>query len=238
MSGQPAQLTFDLVPRPALGAEDFLVSAANESALHIIERWPDWPHHAVVLEGPAQAGKTHLGQVWRLASGAETVAAPDLTGAQLTQLEAAGALLIENLERGIGDERILFHLLNAARENKRSLLLTSRVPVASLAIALPDLGSRLRAVPVVAISPPDTPLLKAVLVKHFSDRQLIVEPAVIDTIALRMERSMAMAEAVVAAVDQKALAMKRKVTRPLVLEVLAALGQSGDEDVSFVPETR
>jgi chromosomal replication initiation ATPase DnaA len=232
MSTQPAQLTFDLAPRPALGAEDFLVSPANEGALHIIERWPDWPHHAVVIEGPAQAGKTHLGQVWRLASGAETVAAPDLCAAQLAQLEAAGALLVENLERGIGDERILFHLLNAARENKRSLLMTSRVPVASISISLPDLGSRLRAVPVVAIAPPDTALLKAVLVKHFSDRQLIVEPAVIDTIALRMERSMAMAEAVVSAIDRKALAMKRKVTRPLVLEVLQALGQSGDDETS------
>lgn len=238
MSGQPAQLTFDLAPRPALGAEDFLVSPANESALRIIERWPDWPHHAVILEGPAQAGKTHLGQVWRLASGAHSVSAPDLADTDVALLEASGALLIENLERGIGNERTLFHLLNAARENKRSLLLTTRVPVASLLIALPDLGSRLRAVPVVAIEPPDTALLKAVLVKHFSDRQLMVEPAVIDTIALRMERSMAMAEAVVAAIDQKALAMKRKVTRPLALDVLAALGQSGDDDRPTAPDGR
>ncbi len=232
MSGQPAQLTFDLAPRPALGVEDFLVGPSNDPALASIERWPDWPHHALILEGPAQSGKTHLGQVWRLASGAETVLAPELADADITRLEAAGALLIENLERGIGSERVLFHLLNAARERKLSLLLTTRIPVAALAITLPDLSSRLRAVPVTAIAPPDTTLLKAVLVKHFFDRQLNVEPAIIETIVLRMERSMAMAHAVVVAIDERALAMKRRVTRPLVLDALSALGAPVDDDVA------
>jgi chromosomal replication initiation ATPase DnaA len=230
MSGTPAQLTFDLAPRPALGAEDFLVSQANEAALGWIERWPDWSHHALVLEGPAQAGKTHLGQVWRLASGAAQVASADLSEASVASLENARALLIENLEVGIGDETVLFHLLNSARERQLSLLLTTRVPVASMPIALPDLGSRLRAVPVVKIAPPDEALLKAVLVKHFADRQLAVEPAVISALALRMDRSMAMAEAVVAAIDRRALAMKRKVTRALAMEALAELGQPADDD--------
>ena len=144
---------------------------------------------------------------------------------------AAGALLVENLERGIGSERVLFHLLNAARERQLSLLLTTRTPVAAMIITLPDLSSRLRAVPVATISPPDTTLLRAVLVKHFSDRQLSVEPAVIETIVRRMERSMEMAHAVVAAIDERALAMKRKVTRPLVLEALAALGAPADDEL-------
>ena len=225
MTARPAQLTFDLAPRPALGAADFLVSPANEAALRLIDRWPDWPHHAVVLEGPAQAGKSHLGQVWRLASGAAEVAAPDLTDASVAALTQAKALLIENLERGIGDERVLFHLLNAAREQKLSLLLTTRTPPAEIEMALPDLSSRLRAAPLVAIAPPDEMLLKAVLIKQFNDRQLEVEPAVIDFLAMRMERSMAMASAIVKALDERALAVKRKVTRPLAAEVLAELGR-------------
>ena len=232
MSGAPAQLTFDLAPRPALGVEDFLVSAANEAALRTIERWPDWPHHALVLEGPAQAGKTHLGQVWRLASGAAQVSAPNLSEADIARLSEARALLIENLEQGIGDERVLFHLLNSAREKRLSLLLTTRKSPAEMEIMLPDLGSRLRATPVVAIAPPDETLLKAVLVKHFSDRQLHVDPPVIDYIAVRMERSMAMAEAVVAAIDHRGLATRRKVTRALAAEILAELGHARTDEPS------
>jgi len=230
MSGTPAQLTFDLAQRPALGAEDFLVSPSNEAALNAIERWPDWPHHALLIEGPAQSGKTHLGQVWRLASGAAQVAALDLSEADVASLDRARALLIENIERGIGNEKVLFHLLNTAREKRFSLLLTSRKPVGELTVALPDLRSRLQAVPSVAIAAPDEALLRAVLVKHFSDRQLAVSPAVIDYVATRMERSMAMAEAVVAAIDHRGLALHRKVTRVLAAEILAELGHGGADD--------
>jgi chromosomal replication initiation ATPase DnaA len=223
MSPQPVQLTFDLTPRPALGAEDFLVSPSNAEALRSIEAWPAWPHHALILHGPAQSGKTHLGQVWRLASGAEAVCATELVASHIEGLEACGALLIENLERGIVDERLLFHVLNTAREKNLSVLLTTRTPAAALAIALPDLSSRLKAVPATTIAAPDPLLLKAVLVKHFADRQLVVEPAIVETMALRMERSMAMAHSLVAAIDERSLARKRKVTRALVLEVLAEL---------------
>ena len=223
MSRAPRQLTFDLALRPAFGAEDFLVGPSNQSALAAIDQWPDWPHHALILEGPAQSGKSHLGQVWRLKSGAAEIAAADLTDADVGRLTAAGALLVENLEAGISDERILFHILNAAREHKGAVLLTTRRPVAELVIALPDLASRLRAVPRVAILAPDEALLRAVLVKHFADRQLAVEPTVVGYLALRMERSMAMAEAIVTAIDNHALAAHRKVTRVLAAEVLNEL---------------
>ena len=226
MTARPAQLTFDLAPRPALGAEDFLVSPANEAALRLIDHWPDWPHHAVVLEGPAQAGKTHLGQVWRLASGAAEVAATELNEQTVVALTTAKALLIENLEQGISNERVLFHLLNTAREQKLSLLLTTRMTPSEIVISLPDLGSRLRAAPLVSIAAPDEMLLKAVLIKHFCDRQLEVDPPVIEFLALRMERSMAMASAIVDALDRRALATHRKVTRPLAAEVLGEMVRS------------
>lgn len=228
MTEPPRQLIFDLAPRPALGAEDFLVSASNAAALRLVESWPHWPHHAVVLQGPAQAGKTHLGQVWRLASGADEVAARDLAQADVAKLMAGKALLVENLEQGIGDERVLFHMLNVAREQTFSLLLTSRAQPSEIAIALPDLSSRLKAAPLIAIAPPDEALLKAVLVKHFSDRQLAIEPVVIDYLLPRMERSMAMAEALVAGIDRRAMATHRRVTRVLAADVLAELAGGAD----------
>ena len=114
--------------------------------------------------------------------------------------------------------------MNRARESKLSVLLTSRSAPGDLAVRIPDLRSRLRALPVVELHSPDEALLKAVLVKLFCDRQLDVEPAVIEYLSLRMERSMEAASRVVAAVDRLALAMHRKVTRPLAAE---ALGNSG-----------
>jgi chromosomal replication initiation ATPase DnaA len=219
MTGETSQLILDLAQRPALGAEDFLISQSNRAASEIVDRWPDWPHWSVVVVAPPGAGKTHLGNVWRLRSGASAFVANALSERDVAHVR--GSLLVEDLHAGIGDERALFHLLNLVREHKLSILLTSRLAPGDLDVALPDLRSRLRALPVVAISPPDEVLLKAVLVKHFVDRQLAVEPHVINHIALHMEQSMEAAAAIVAEIDKRALASHRKVTRALASEALA-----------------
>jgi chromosomal replication initiation ATPase DnaA len=219
----PRQLPLDLAFRPALAAEDFLVGPANEAALGIVDRWPEWPHWAVVVHGPARSGKTHLANVWRYRSKAAVIAADAIDAASRDALAGAGALVVENLETGVGDEQMLFHLLNLAREHRHSILFTSRRAPGELDIAMPDLRSRLRALPLVSIAPPDDTLLKAVLVKLFTDRQLEVEPHLVNHIALHMDRSFAAAHAIVEAIDRRALAARRRVTRALAAEVMAEL---------------
>jgi chromosomal replication initiation ATPase DnaA len=231
VSAGPDQLVLDLPHRAALGVHDFLISPSNRAAADTIDLWPNWPQASVAVVAPAHAGKTHLGNVWRLKSGAARLEAPALSEADVPAAAAHGAVLVEDLHAGIADERALFHLLNLVREHKLSVLLTSRTPPGEIEASLPDLRSRLRALPLVTIEPPDETLLKAVLVKHFTDRQLIVEPGVIAYIALRMERSMEAAAAIVAAIDRTAMAGHRKVTRVLAAEVLAqAAGAAGGRD--------
>ena len=223
MAVTPGQLPLELAHRPALGAEDFLISQSNQAAAAIVDRWPDWPLSSLVVVAPPRAGKTHLGNVWRLKSGAARVEACKLAEPDLPLATAKGALLVENLQAGIADEQVLFHLLNLAREGKLSMLLTSCAAPGELVVGLPDLRSRLRELPVVAIARPDEALLKAVLVKHFNDRQLTVEPRIVRQIALNMEQSMEAAATIVAEIDRAALAAHRKVTNQLVKQVLDRL---------------
>lgn len=226
MTAGPRQLVLDLAHRQALGEEDFLISASNRAAIELIDRWPDWPHPACVVVGPKGSGKSHLANVWRLRSSGGLSAAGTLSDAAVAAVPDHGAIAVEDLDRGICDERALFHLLNRARENAISVLLTSRSAPGDLSLQVPDLRSRLRALPVAALEAPDEALLKAVLVKLFCDRQLTVEPAVIEYLSLRMERSMEAASRVVAAVDRLALATRRKASRQLAAEALATLGES------------
>ena len=227
MSDVPRQLTLDLPHRSALGAEDFLVSGSNEAAVAMIDRWPDWPHSAMAVVGPPGSGKTHLVNVWRSRSGAEVVEAANFAEDAVSRLSEAGAIAVENVDRGVADQRALFHILNVAAEQKLWVLLTSRVAPGELDIALPDLRSRLRAAPVLNISPPDETLLRTLLVKLFADRQLPVDPQVISYLALRIERSTEAAARAVEEIDRLALASRRRVTRALVAEVLAQ--QATDE---------
>lgn len=230
IASRPSQFVLDLAHRPALGAEDFYVSSSNAAAVALIDRWPHWAMASALVVGPRSTGKTHLANVWRLRSRAAAVAASDLAETAIASLRLERALLVEDLDRGIADERVLFHLLNMAREHNLTVLLTAGLPAGELDVALPDLRSRLRALPMVSIEMPDEALLRAVLVKLFADRQLAVEPHVVDRIALHMDRSMSAATAIVAEIDRRALALQRRVTRALAAEAMAAIAEAEVRD--------
>lgn len=219
----PAQLTFDLALRPASGADDFLVSDANAAAVAFLDRWPDWAAQSALLVGPAASGKSHLGKVWQARSGATACPAASLGEEAVATFARpeVRSLLIEDIDRGIAEERILFHLLNQARETGRHLLLTARALPGEMTIRLPDLRSRVRALPLMSIAEPDDALLRGVLVKLFTDRQIAVEPPVIAYLVRHMERSFEAARRTVAAIDRLALARRQKVTRALAADVLA-----------------
>ena len=99
--------------------------------------------------------------------------------------------MVEDLAAGQFDERALFHLLNLAREERAFVLLTARTAPGGWKLAIPDLASRLKALPVVALTAPDDVLLRGVLVKLFADRQLAVDESLVGFLAKRIERSIA-----------------------------------------------
>ena len=219
----PAQIPLDLPHRAAMGAADFLVSACNRDAVALIDRWPDWPAPALVIHGEEGCGKTHLTHVWRAVSGAVAIEADRLTAENLpVLLGEAVACVVEDADRGF-DEEALFHLYNMLAERGGHLLLTARTPVARWGIQLPDLRSRLSAAMSVAVGAPDDELIGGVLIKHFLDRQIRVDPAVVTFLLGRMERSFAAARRIVAALDAAGLAEKRGITVPLAREVLKRL---------------
>jgi chromosomal replication initiation ATPase DnaA len=222
MSGRvaPRQLALPLPHAESFAREDFLAGPSNQTALALIESWPDWPSRAVALVGPEGSGKSHLAAVWAHVAGARFLAARALGVSNIGPGLATGALVLEDLIPGGFDERALFHLINLARQEEAHLLLTAKTEPAGWSIALPDLASRLRAIPVVSLSPPDDALLRAVLVKLFADRQLMVEESLVAYLVVRLERSFAAARAVVATLDAEALRRKRPVSRALAAEVL------------------
>ncbi len=220
------QLTLDLVlPPPTYSRQDFIASASNREALAWIDRWPDWPAPALALSGPAGSGKTHLGRIWAARAGASVIDGTDLEGKSVADLaelaEASPAVLIEQAERT--PERALFHLYNLLRERRRHLLLIAQSPPARWAIKLPDLASRLRAAPAVALAPPDDELLGSIILKQLADRQLHAGAGVVQYLVSHMERSADEARRVVAALDHKAMAEGREIDRRLAADVLAEL---------------
>lgn len=223
MTREPRQIPLELQLEPRFGREDFLVSPSNEAAWSLFERWPDWPGRMLLLIGPPGAGKSHLGAIWAERARARPLAASLLPHADIPALARAGAVLIEDADRARAAEKEFFHLINLLRETGGYLAITAASPPDAWGVTVPDLLSRLRLAPLVEIDAPDDALVRAVLVKLFIDRQLIVDTSVIEFIAVRIERSLGAARRVVEIIDREALARGRPVTRPFVSDVLALI---------------
>ncbi len=216
------QLPLALDHAPASAREDVVWGEANKAVLAMIDRWPDWSSPVLVIAGPAGSGKSHLARAWAEIAGADSLAAADLSGDAGRQ--AAGhPLYIDDADTPALDENGLFHLINAAREAGSSVLLTARRFPAAWPVRLPDLASRLKAATLVEIEEPDDALLVAVIHKLFADRQVEVEPHVVQFLVRRIERSVATAAAVVDRLDRAALEEKSRISRALAARIVGAL---------------
>jgi chromosomal replication initiation ATPase DnaA len=217
MASRPRQLALALDHAESYAREDFLPGPGNAAALKLIDSWPDWPANAVALVGPEGSGKSHLAAIWAGASGARMMSGRALTVAGLLAALATGALVVE--DAAAADERALFHLLNLVREEEAFLLFTAPTTPAVWPVAIADLASRLRALPVVTLQPPDDAMLRGVIVKLAADRQLALDEAAVRYLSTHIERSFAAARAAIITLDTEALRQGRPPTRALAAEL-------------------
>jgi chromosomal replication initiation ATPase DnaA len=217
---RPRQLAFVLPHTESLTRDNFLEGPSNVGAFALIERWPDWPNRLMLLAGPEGCGKSHLASIWAEQTGARIRSVDALTEAVVPESLDTGALVVEDITASGFDERALFHLMNMARETSAYVLMTARAAPATFTVALPDLNSRLRALPVVHVAPPDDQLLRALIVKFCADRQMSVDENVVGYLATRIERSVVAARRAIAQLDAESLRLRRPVTRALAAEIL------------------
>lgn len=224
MPDSPRQLPLELVHDVGRSRDELVVGAANADAVALIDRGPDWPAPVVVLAGPAGSGKSHLAEIWRERSGAALLRRENL-GTSAIEAAGRGPVLVDDADGPDLDETGLFHLINAVRAAGTQLLLTARRFPAAWKVGLPDLASRLKAAATVEIHEPDDLLLAGVITKLFADRQVEVEPHVVQYLVRRIERSLATAIGVVDRLDRAALEQKSRITRSLAAATLSALDE-------------
>ena len=217
---QPRQLAFALPHAESLTRDNFLEGPANEAGLALIDSWPDWPNRVMLLVGPEGSGKSHLAAIWAEQAGARSTAAHALDADRRPRRarhrraggggsEAGGirrARDVPSAESGAGGRSLV------ADHGARG--------ASAFDVELRDLRSRLRAVPVVSLLPPDDQLFRGLIVKFCADRQMTIDETVVSYLTTRMERSYAAARQAIDLLDAEALRLGRPVTRALAAELL------------------
>jgi chromosomal replication initiation ATPase DnaA len=223
-------LPFAYVPR--FRVEDFIAAPSNAEARAWLGRTAGWPLHRLALYGEAGCGKTHLLQLWAERNGALLLSGPALR--RLPELGGSPAIALDDADAA-PDETTFLHLLNLAGEMRRPLLLAGRPPPARWRRDLPDLASRLRAMTAVAVGPAEEPLLRALLARLLSDRQLVVGETLQDWLLARLPRHPAALREAVAGLDRQALAAGGRVTRSMAAACIARIAARSCDDSANSP---
>ncbi len=208
------QTLFNLEHKCDYTSDDYIVSLSNIEAYKAIHSEVAWLNNILLIIGEESSGKTHLARIWQEKCNAkfldENEDFPPLAN-------KFANYILEDIEQ-IKSEEYLFHLINFVRNNSFSLLLTARSLPTFL---IPDLRSRINAIQKIIIKKPDDEIIRVLLLKQFSDRQLKINPEVIDYIVTRAERSYSFIAKLVSLIDRLSLAEKKNITIPVVKKALS-----------------
>lgn len=215
--------------------DSFVAAPAGALAqLHALAQRPgaDW----LFLAGASKTGKTHLAlalcaaaeQAGRRAAYLPLAAAAGRAGEALQALDDHDVVALDGLEKIVGgitdgsrdDEVALFDFHNRARSRGASVLYTAQVLPDELALALPDLRSRLQQCARIALSPLDDEGRRAVLRDRAQRRGLVLEEAAIDWLLTRTDRDLGSLVGLLDKLDRASLAAQRRVTVPFLRQVL------------------
>lgn len=220
------QYHLSLPNRCSMKAEDFLPSSANDAAVEcLLVREPsEWSSHALVLWGADGSGKTHLLSIWAEKIGAIAVVPGDENLSQVIDGHVALGYVFDDADEIVNDpdaQEWLQHFYNATKTAGVPFLLAASCPPVQWGLTLRDIETRLKSCQAVEIFQPDDDLMRGLLLKLFSDRQLMVESGVVEFLASRLDRTGAVVINAVEALDEAALETKRKISIPFARRVLA-----------------
>lgn len=214
-----SQFLIDFNNKAVFAEHDFFVNDANIKPLNFIHQWPHWGSHpmssVLYLYGEEGSGKTHLANIWAKLSNAIFADAKNLEFARSN-------VIIDNLNT-ICDQEKFFHMINYIVNSGFFMLITSNKTIDELEVTLPDLKSRLNAANYIKIESLDEDLLKMILLKQISDKQIMVEPEALDYACARIERSYTTIKNLVEQLNVASLNKQRKITIPFIRQILQQL---------------
>lgn len=219
-----AQLPLIIPGTPNYDEARFLRAASNEAARAWLARTEVWPDRRLALWGEADRGKTHLLRIWAARTGAAPMSGPELSG--FPEIDSPAGAAVDDADRA--DEAALLHLLNAARDLGRPVLLAGRAPPARWPVALPDLASRLRAITAVEVGAPDDDLLRRLLMLWMAEHRLVAPETSHDWLLTRLPRDPREIRAAVVRLDRDALTSRKREVTPAMLRAALAASTPGE----------
>lgn len=216
------QLLLDFILNKSHSKEDFFVSECNFFAFNLLDSWPKWEKNIVNLCGEKYSGKSHLSEIFSKKSKSIILDAKDFKFNNTNEFRYYEIIILENFEKKI-DEKSLFSLINFVDQTNKYLLINSLLPISEIKFGLKDLKSRSKNCLVAKIEKPDDKLIKVLISKYLSDRQVLIDKKLIDYTTKRITRSYGKIFEFIYKIDEMSLKKKKSINLKTIKEVLGVL---------------
>ena len=199
--------------------DDFFVSKCNFFAFSLIESWPKWEKNILNIYGEKYSGKSHLSEIFKKKNKAKIIENDEINDEFFKKMRFHENIILDNLEY-LNDENTLYSIFNFVEQFNKYLIINSIDPINEINFSLPDLKSRFKNCIFAKIDKPDDDMIFALILKHFSDRQIKIEKKIIEYITKRIERSYGKILDFIYKVDQFSLINKKPIDYKVIKRIL------------------
>ena len=213
------QLIFNFPFKKTYFSQDFYVSQNNFNAFKLIESWPQWPSRFINIFGPKGCGKTHLANILSSKIGSLIISANKIDNGVIGKYKTKECLIIDDFDNDI-EENLLYSIINLALQDNKYLIISSPISLKKFKIKLKDLNSRFTSFIEVGIDLPTDDLIKVILTKNFSDKQISISKKNIDYILNNIDRSYEKINSFSNLVDNLSLEKAKPINLKLIKDVL------------------
>ena len=199
--------------------EDFYVSDSNYYAFNLINSWPKWEKNLLNISGEKYSGKTHLVNIFLKKFKGMKIDTNLIEDKTLKEVKIHQNIVLDNFEENT-NEKLIYSLFNIIDLDNKYLIINSTKPISEMNFKFEDLRSRAKHCLLVQIDKPDDELMFALILKNFSDRQIIIDKKLIDFIIKRIERSYGKIFEFIYKIDEISLKKKKSIDLKTIKEVL------------------
>ena len=200
--------------------QDFFVSSNNFSAYKLIENWPAWPGKWLNIHGTTGSGKTHLAKILeKKIKKIKLIDAKNVNDEIIQDLDNIDCLIIDSYENNI-EEKLFYSILNQTKQLDNFLLINSISSIKNIKFSLKDLQSRINSFIYIGIELPTDDLLRVIISKTLSDKQISINPKISDYIINNVERSYEKMIKFLKDVDELSLSTGKSININLIKKVL------------------
>jgi len=214
------QLVFKFPFKTKYYEQDYYVSSNNFSVYRLIESWPNWPDKCLNIYGPKGCGKTHLSNILKKRiKAAKILEAKEINNQTMLDLETIDCLIIDNYKQNI-NEKLFYSILNHLKQLDKFVVINSLLPIKDIKFNLKDLKSRFDIFVSLGIDLPTDDLLRVIISKSFSDKQIDISPKISEYIIKNIERSYEKVFKFIKEIDDLSLSSGKSININLIKKVL------------------